>query len=117
MPLFRKLTAAPYPLMLIGFVLAGLILLDSAQKPSEQITVKVLVAGIRVYQRTCLPLVSRFVRCRYRPTCSYYCALALQRHGIGRGSLLCVRRLLSCTRSVPPGTPDPVPHSSSTMSP
>jgi len=117
MPPLRKLTAAPFRFALIGFVLTGLILLDSAQRPSDQITVKVLVTGIRVYQRTCLPLVSRFVRCRYRPTCSDYCAQALQRHGIGRGSLLCVRRLLSCTRSVPPGTPDPVPRSSSTAPP
>jgi len=93
----------------MGVVLAVLVLIDSARHPSDQITVKVVVAGIRVYQKTCLPLVSRFVCCRYRPTCSQYCVQALQRHGIGRGSLLCVRRLLSCTKEVPPGTPDPVP--------
>jgi len=105
----RKVTGPPYRFALIGILLAGSILLDSARKPSDQITVKVLVAGIGVYQKICLPLVSRFVRCRYRPTCSHYCVQALQRHGIGKGSLLCIRRLLSCTREVPPGTPDPVP--------
>lgn len=109
MPALRKLTGPPYRLALIGILLAGSILLDSARKPPDQITVKVLVSGIRVYQKTCMPLVSRFVCCRYRPTCSHYCIQALQRHGIGRGSLLCVRRLMSCTREVPPGTPDPVP--------
>ena len=109
MPARRKLTAAPYRFALIGIVLACSILLDSTRDPSDQITVKALVAGIRIYQKTCLPLVSRFVRCRYRPTCSHYCVQALQRHGIGRGSWLCARRLLSCTKEVPPGTLDPVP--------
>jgi len=109
MPSLRKLIRAPYRFVLIGIVLAGSVLLDSARHPSDQVTVKVLVAGIRVYQKTCLPLVSRFVCCRYCPTCSQYCIQALQRHGIGRGSLLCVRRLLSCTKEVLPGTPDPVP--------
>lgn len=106
---FRKRVATLYRLLMIAVALAGLVLLDSIRDPSDQITVKVLVSGIRFYQRTCLPVVSRFVRCRYRPTCSHYCIQALQRHGIGKGSLLCVRRLLSCTRSVPPGSPDPVP--------
>jgi putative membrane protein insertion efficiency factor len=109
MSALRKLTTTPYRSLLIGLVLAGSVLLDSARRPSDQITVKIAVAGIRAYQKMCAPIVSRWVCCRYRPTCSEYCILALRRHGIGRGSLLCVRRLLSCTKEIPPGTPDPVP--------
>jgi hypothetical protein len=109
MPALRKLTAAPHCLALIGIVLAALVLIDSTRHPSDQFSVKALVGGIRIYQRTCWPLVSKIVHCRYRPTCSQYCVQALQRHGIGRGSLLCVQRLLSCTTEVPPGTVDPVP--------
>jgi putative membrane protein insertion efficiency factor len=108
MPSLRKLSV-PYRSLLIAMALAGLILLDSIRDPSNQITVKVLVAGIKVYQRTCVPIVSRWVCCRYRPTCSQYCIQALQRHGVGKGTRLCVRRLLSCTKEVSPGTPDPVP--------
>ena len=109
MLLFRKSVSKPYRFLLIGVVLAGLVLIDSARRPADQITVKALVAVIRVYQKTCLPVVSKWVHCRYRPTCSHYCIQALQIHGIGKGSLLCLRRLMSCTKSVPPGTPDPVP--------
>jgi putative membrane protein insertion efficiency factor len=105
----RKLAASLYRYVLIGSMLAALVLFDSIRPPSDQITVKVLIAGIRAYQKTCVPIVSRWVCCRYRPTCSHYCIQALQRHGIGKGTRLCVRRLLSCTKEVPPGTPDPVP--------
>jgi putative membrane protein insertion efficiency factor len=34
--------------------------------------------------------------CRYYPSCSAYAVLALQRHGVLRGSWLAVRRLLRC---------------------
>src|SRR5262249_18545103 len=34
--------------------------------------------------------------CRFLPTCSEYAAIAIQRHGVGRGSWLALRRLLRC---------------------
>ena len=34
--------------------------------------------------------------CRYHPTCSEYAAVAIARHGWGRGSILATRRLLRC---------------------
>lgn len=109
MPALRKLTS-PLSLWLIVLITtAGLILLDSCRSPGDQASVKIYVAGIRLYQKTCAPLVSRFVRCRYRPTCSEYCIQAAQRHGIRRGLVLGIKRIFSCTKDIPCGRYDPVP--------
>jgi putative membrane protein insertion efficiency factor len=105
----RKLTTAPCRYLLIVPVFAGLVLIDSARKPQDQVTAKLLVSSIRLYQRACAPLVSHFVCCRYRPTCSQYSIQAIRRHGAGKGLLLSFKRVLSCTKKVPHGTPDPVP--------
>lgn len=55
---------------------------------------KLMILLIRGYQKflsPCLPNV-----CRYRPTCSEYFIEALQIHGIFKGSLLGIRRILRC---------------------
>lgn len=54
----------------------------------------VLVAAIRVYQRTLSHLIGR--ACRFTPTCSHYGVEAIQRHGALRGSWLTMCRLGRC---------------------
>ena len=54
-------------------------------------------------------MLSGLIACRYDPTCSVYSIQAVQKYGIRWGLVLSVKRLLSCTRSVPFGTFDPVP--------
>ncbi len=49
---------------------------------------------IRVYQKVISPLTP--ATCRYQPTCSHYSAEALQKHGIGKGSVLAIKRICSC---------------------
>ncbi|HEX3941904.1 MAG TPA: membrane protein insertion efficiency factor YidD [Acidobacteriaceae bacterium] len=48
--------------------------------------------------------------CRFQPTCSEYAAAAYAQHGIGRGSLLSLWRLLRCNPFCRGGF-DPVPPS------
>lgn len=55
---------------------------------------KVMIALIRFYQKClspCLPNV-----CRYKPTCSEYFIEALSEHGVLKGSLLGIKRILRC---------------------
>jgi putative membrane protein insertion efficiency factor len=54
----------------------------------------VLLAPIRAYQRFISPALPR--RCKYEPTCSAYAAEALRSHGVARGTVLAVWRLLRC---------------------
>jgi hypothetical protein len=55
---------------------------------------RTLLALIRAYQLTLSPWLGR--QCRFEPTCSVYAAEALQRHGVGRGGALALRRLVRC---------------------
>jgi len=66
-----------------------------------------VVGAIRWYKRAVSPMLPP--ACRYTPTCSEYAMEAIERHGLGRGSLLAVRRLLSC-HPFARGGYDPVPN-------
>jgi putative membrane protein insertion efficiency factor len=46
--------------------------------------------------------------CRFAPSCSEYAIQAVQRHGLGKGGWLALRRLLRC-HPLHPGGEDPVP--------
>lgn len=52
------------------------------------------LAPIRFYQRYISPAFPR--RCRYYPTCSSYAVQAIDRHGVGKGFLLAIWRILRC---------------------
>lgn len=49
---------------------------------------------IGLYRRFVSPLLPR--ACRFLPSCSEYCAAAVERYGAGRGLALCAGRLLRC---------------------
>ena len=61
---------------------------------------------IRAYQLTLSPLIGN--SCRHLPTCSEYAFEAVARHGLARGSILALKRVVRCG---PFGTHgfDPVP--------
>lgn len=61
---------------------------------------------IRVYQRFLSPL--KPAMCRFHPTCSQYAVEAIEEHGLARGALLALWRVLRCNPFVRGGY-DPVP--------
>ncbi len=52
------------------------------------------IALVRIYQYIISPLLPP--TCRYIPTCSQYAIEAFDRHGICRGLLMAVLRILRC---------------------
>lgn len=94
-----------------GVVLAltGLMAADLRRPPRDQAGVRMAVSAIGGYRSFIHPLSHRFVRCRYRPSCSAYAIDALEKHGLLSGGWMAVRRIASCRPGVPIGTRDPVP--------
>ena len=54
----------------------------------------IVLSIIGTYRRLVSPVLPR--ACRFLPTCSEYGALAIARHGLVRGGVLAVARLLRC---------------------
>ena len=67
---------------------------------------KILIAGIRFYQKYISHLKS--TRCPYVPSCSQYWLEAIEKHGVIKGSLLAMLRILRCN-PFSKGGYDPVP--------
>ena len=61
---------------------------------------RIVLGLIRAYQLTLSPLLALLVGpsggCRFEPSCSRYCAEAVEKFGIYRGGLLGARRLCRC---------------------
>ena len=55
---------------------------------------KIWILPIRFYQRAISPMFPP--TCRFTPTCSQYAIEAVSKHGILKGSLLAIRRILRC---------------------
>ncbi len=67
---------------------------------------KLFILLIRFYQRAFSPYKS--FHCKYIPTCSEYAVQALEKHGVIKGSLLSIWRILRCN-PFSKGGYDPVP--------
>lgn len=67
---------------------------------------RALLLLVRVYQLAISPLMAN--HCRFEPTCSRYALIAIERHGVFKGSWLAMRRISRCRPGVPGGW-DPVP--------
>lgn len=93
-------------------VLLGAVALDAGRPPAVQVTTRVALAGIHVYQATLSPLYGRVgVVCRFTPTCSRYGEVVIRQFGIARGGWMALRRITRCGPWTPAGTVDPPPSS------
>jgi putative membrane protein insertion efficiency factor len=85
-----------------------LLAVDLARPPASQLSARVMLAAIDLYQETLSPRVGRLgVRCRFQPTCSHYGEAVIRRHGALVGSFKAIWRILRCGPWTPSGTDDP----------
>lgn len=91
-----------------ALVLLVLLVLDLTRAPADQVSAKVLLGGIHLYQATLSPLNRRIgVRCRFTPTCSHYGEGAIRKYGALVGTGKTIWRILRCGPWTPAGTVDP----------
>jgi len=67
---------------------------------------RLLLGALRFYKAQVSPALP--AACRYTPTCSEYAMEAVERFGALRGSIMAIRRVLSCN-PFSRGGYDPVP--------
>ncbi|HEX6898955.1 MAG TPA: membrane protein insertion efficiency factor YidD [Thermoanaerobaculia bacterium] len=93
-----------------GIVLAILLVLvlDLVRAPRNQISARVLLGAIHLYQATLSPRMGSFgVRCRFKPTCSHYAEGAIRKYGAWTGSWKAAWRIARCGPWTPAGTVEP----------
>lgn len=109
MPDLRQCLKRPETYLAVVFLTAMLLFADTFRQPDRQITGKLYIAAVRVYQAIGRPVMNNWIECRYAPTCSEYSVQAVKKHGIKKGLELTYGRINSCRTNVEKGTPDPVP--------
>ncbi len=91
-------------------ILFGLLLalgLDLARPSRDQLSARVLLGAIHLYQATLSPMLGTAgVRCRFKPSCSHYAEGAVRKYGAWTGSWKTVWRILRCGPWTPAGTVD-----------
>lgn len=82
--------------------------LDMSRAPEAQVSARVLIAGIDLYQATLSKLMPvAGVKCRFQPTCSHYAEGSIRKYGALKGTGKAAWRLLRCAPWTEKGTIDP----------
>lgn len=90
-----------------GVALLLLLILDLSRPASAQVSARVLLGAIDVYQATFSKLNRKIgVRCRFKPTCSHYAEGAIRKYGAFVGTGKAVWRVVRCGPWTPRGTVD-----------
>lgn len=96
------------PLAVLALLIAAVLVWDLGRSPERQLSARLLIAGIDVYQATlsrAMPAAG--VICRFEPTCSHYAEASIRRHGALTGTWRSLVRLARCGPWTPAGTVDP----------
>jgi len=94
--------------MAAGAVVLVLVAVVFTVLPVRKTTEVILLRGIELYQHR-LSGVFPAIHCRMKPTCSSYAKICISRFGPRKGSLLALKRILSCGPWIPEGREDPPP--------
>jgi putative membrane protein insertion efficiency factor len=105
----RKCLKHPGTFLALFGALVALAGADSFRPPEHQLSARAYIVLVRGYQHVGRPVLTGFVQCRFRPTCSRYSIEAVQTYGLRKGSALTVARLWRCRSAVALGTDDPLP--------
>ncbi len=93
---------------LVGLILLALLAADQFQAPRHQLSARVLLTGIDLYQATLSKAMPEMgVRCRFEPTCSHYGEASIRKHGAVVGTARAAWRIARCGPWTPQGTKDP----------
>ena len=68
--------------------------LKSFESIVSSFLILIILSSIKFYNFFISPLLG--VRCRFLPTCSEYCSLSLKEHGLLRGSVYSLKRIIRC---------------------
>jgi uncharacterized protein len=107
--LWKRVRKFRLKLVLALFLIGLTFVVDLARQPENQLTAKVYIGMVHVYQAVGRPMLEGVVACRFKPTCSDYSIQAVERFGTVRGLYLTFKRLNSCQNDVPMGTIDEIP--------
>jgi putative membrane protein insertion efficiency factor len=89
-------------------LLIALAAFDLSRPPRRQLSARLLLGGIHLYQATLSPRMPALgVRCRFRPTCSRYAEGAIRKYGALAGGARAAARIVRCGPWTPQGTYDP----------
>jgi putative membrane protein insertion efficiency factor len=95
-------------LIAAGAALLLLLAIDLSRPPRRQVSARLLLSGIDLYQATLSPVLGKAgARCRFQPTCSHYGEGAIRKHGALKGSWKTAGRIARCGPWTPAGTVDP----------
>ena len=95
-------------LLAVAAVVLLVLAFDLSRAPEAQVSARVLLGAIDLYQATLSPLMpAAGVRCRFTPTCSHYGEASIRKHGALVGSARAGWRILRCGPWTEAGTVDP----------
>ena len=77
-------------------------IIDVTKSPKKQLSAKLTVQTIKIYQRNISPIFQGKVKCVYQISCSDYAVMAIEKHGFIKGLYLSVGRITHCRQSVGP---------------